>query len=55
MLPDIEIARQARLLPISEIAARAGLEEGEYEPYGRYKAKVSLDALKSRTGVPEGK
>lgn len=55
MLPDIDIARKTRLLPVSEIAARAGLEEGEYEPYGRYKAKVSLEAIKGRAGVPDGK
>jgi len=55
MLSDIEIARKARLLPMSEVAARAGLEEEEYELYGRYKAKVGLEALKSRAGVPDGK
>ena len=37
-----EIAQQAKLRPITEIAAAAGLEPDEIEPYGRYKAKVDL-------------
>ncbi len=39
---DIEIAQAAKLRPIAEIARAAGLAEDDYEPYGRYKAKVSL-------------
>lgn len=42
MLTDIEIAQNAELLPIGEIAARAGIESHELDWYGRYKAKVSL-------------
>ena len=42
---DIEIAQEAKLRPISEIAKRAGIDEKYLEYYGRYKAKVSLDAL----------
>ncbi|MCK9176673.1 MAG: formate--tetrahydrofolate ligase [Clostridiales bacterium] len=42
---DIEIAQEAKLQPISEIAKRAGIDEKYLEYYGRYKAKVSLDAL----------
>jgi len=38
MKSDIEIAQAARPLPITEIAARAGLTEDELELYGRYKA-----------------
>lgn len=42
---DIEIAQEAELLPIDEIAGRAGIPEQYLEHYGRYKAKVSLAAL----------
>jgi formate--tetrahydrofolate ligase len=45
MLTDIEIAQAARLHRIEEIAERAGIAEGFLEPYGRSKAKVSLDAI----------
>jgi formate--tetrahydrofolate ligase len=40
---DIEIAQAARLKPIREIAESLGLEPDDYEPYGRNKAKVSLE------------
>lgn len=42
MKTDIEIADQAEMLPIKDIAARIGLNEDQIEPYGRYKAKISL-------------
>lgn len=42
---DIEIAQEAKLQPIDEIAKRAGIKQEYLEHYGRYKAKVSLDAL----------
>ncbi|MGJ3649838.1 formate--tetrahydrofolate ligase [Sphingomonas sp. GlSt437] len=45
MLTDIEISRAARLHPIADIAAKAGLPEAAIEPYGRYKAKVDVGAL----------
>lgn len=45
MKSDLEIARQAKLRPIDEIAATLGIEDRELEHYGRYKAKVSLDIL----------
>ncbi|MBN1390858.1 MAG: formate--tetrahydrofolate ligase [Candidatus Thermoplasmatota archaeon] len=45
MLSDIEIAQQATLAPIEEIAEKAGLKEGEYTPWGSYKAKVELSVL----------
>ena len=45
MATDIEIARAARLLPIDEIAARAGIPLETIEPYGRYKAKLPAAAL----------
>ncbi len=50
MLSDIEIAQQAKLIPIDDLAQSLGLTKEEYSPYGRDKAKVSLD-----TSSPNGK
>jgi formate--tetrahydrofolate ligase len=44
-LTALEIARKATLLPITEVAAGMGIGEDLLEPYGRYIAKVSLDAV----------
>jgi formate--tetrahydrofolate ligase len=52
---DLEIAQAAKLKPISEIAASLGIEEGELEQYGRYKAKVSLNVLDRLRDRPDGK
>ena len=43
---DIEIAQASEMLPITEVAAAAGIEERYLEQYGRYKAKVDLQLLK---------
>ncbi|AKH42053.1 formate--tetrahydrofolate ligase [Altererythrobacter atlanticus] len=45
MPTDIEIARQATLKPITEVAAKAGVPDEALIPYGKYKAKVDRDAL----------
>ena len=45
---DIQIAQEATMLPISEVAARAGLSEDMLEPYGRTKAKVDIHSLSDR-------
>jgi formate--tetrahydrofolate ligase len=45
---DIEIAQAAKLRPIADVAAELGLAEDEVEFYGRYKAKVSLQAIERR-------
>ena len=55
MLSSLEIAQQATLRPIAEIAADAGLEPDEIEFYGSYKAKVNLSALDKRESVADGK
>ena len=55
MLSDIEIAQNATLKPISEIAKKIGLKADEYEPYGRYKAKITDDFLKRMSGKKDGK
>ena len=41
MLTDIEIAQQAKMLKITEIANNLGISEDDIEPYGHYKAKVT--------------
>lgn len=55
MLTDIEIAQQTRLKPISEIAEKIGLTQDEYEPYGKYKAKITDEFLKRMENKPDGK
>lgn len=52
---DIEIAQEAVMKPIKEIADQLNLQEDEWEPYGRYKAKISLDVMKRLQGQPDGK
>lgn len=42
MLSDIEIAQQAQLRPINQVAAELGLTEDHVEPYGKYKAKIDF-------------
>ena len=44
-MKDVEIARNTKLEKISEIAEKIGITEEELEPYGRYKAKISLKAF----------
>ena len=55
MPTDIEISRAANMLPIGEIAARLGIPDEAVEPYGRTKAKISLDWLATRRGGSQGK
>ena len=45
---DIAIAQAARLRPIADVAAEAGLGPDEFLPYGRYKAKITAEALAAR-------
>ncbi|MBK7664430.1 MAG: formate--tetrahydrofolate ligase [Sterolibacteriaceae bacterium] len=52
---DIEIAQRARLKRIGEIAARLDIPEAHLEPYGHYKAKLSLDYIDGLAGKPDGK
>ena len=53
---DIEIAQAAEMRPIVEIAEdKLGIEAAHLEPYGHYKAKVSLDYVKSLADKPDGK
>ena len=55
MKSSLEIAQEAELQLIDQIAERAGLQPGEVEPYGRYKAKVSLSSIDRMASVPDGK
>jgi len=53
---DIEIAQAARMRPILEVAReRLGIAPEDLEPYGHYKAKVSLDCIKGLQDRPNGK
>lgn len=52
---DIEIAQSATMLPISEIARKHGILEDELEHYGKYKAKISFDAMKRLESKEDGK
>ena len=55
MKTDIEIAQEARMKPITQIAAQLGLEEESVIPYGRYKAKIDHRLLEDRADRPDGK
>ena len=55
MLSDIEIAKQAKMLKISEIAKKLGITEEEYEPYGHYKAKLTESLYEKTKDKPDGK
>ena len=55
MPSSLEIAQEAELRPITEIAEAAGLLPEEYEPYGRYKAKIDLSVLERLAGKADGK
>ncbi|HEX3653579.1 MAG TPA: formate--tetrahydrofolate ligase [Rhizomicrobium sp.] len=52
---DIEIARAAKMQPISEIAAKLDIPSTAIEPYGRTKAKISLDYIEQLRDRPDGK
>jgi formate--tetrahydrofolate ligase len=52
---DIEIAREAKKLPIQEVGAKLGIGEKELVPYGHDKAKVSADYIASLRDKPDGK
>ena len=52
---DIEIARQAKMKPIRDVAAKLGIPDEHLIPYGHTKAKVSMDFVKSMGGKTDGK
>ncbi|MHC1717326.1 MAG: formate--tetrahydrofolate ligase [Acidaminococcaceae bacterium] len=55
MLTDIEIAQQAKMLPITEVAKKLGIAENDIEMYGRYKAKLSMDLIRNLEAKKAGK
>ena len=55
MLTDIEIAKQADIKPISDIAEKLGISADELEFYGKYKAKLPLSMLKKYENKEDGK
>jgi len=55
MLSDIQIAQKATMKRITEVASRLGIADDYLEPYGHYKAKISLDYVDSLKGKPDGK
>ncbi len=55
MLSDIEIAQQAEMLKITEIAKSLGVSEEDIEPYGHYKAKLSEALFKKTADKQDGK
>ncbi|MDE7270321.1 MAG: formate--tetrahydrofolate ligase, partial [Acetatifactor sp.] len=55
MKTDIEIAQEAKLKPIAEVAATVGIPGEALEFYGKYKAKLSDTYLKELEGRPDGK
>ena len=55
MLSDIEIAQEAKMLPIKEVAETLGISEDELELYGKYKAKLSEELINRLQSRPDGK
>ncbi|MCD8327693.1 MAG: formate--tetrahydrofolate ligase [Ruminococcus sp.] len=55
MLTDIEIAQNAKMLKITEVAKNLGIAEEDIEPYGHYKAKLSENLFKKTADKPDGK
>lgn len=55
MLSDVEIAQNAKMKSIDKIAKKIGLSDDDIEMYGKYKAKISLDALKRAESNEDGK
>lgn len=55
MFSDIEIARSVKMKNIADVASDYGIAEDDLEMYGKYKAKLSEEFLKSRKGIKRGK
>ena len=55
MASDIEIAQQAKMQRVTQVAAKLGIADEHLEPYGHYKAKISLDYLNTLKDKPDGK
>ena len=55
MKTDIEIAQEAKMLPIKDVAASIGIDEDDLELYGKYKAKISDELIQKSKNNPDGK
>ena len=55
MKSDIEIAQEAKMIPIKEVAAQLGMTEDDLELYGKYKAKISDELINRVKDRPDGK
>ncbi len=55
MLTDIEIAQQAKMNPIVDVANGLGLTDDDIELYGKYKAKITMEKIKELESKPDGK
>ena len=55
MLSDIEIAQQVKMLPVTEIAEKLGIDQEDLELYGKYKAKLSYDLIRKVEDRKPGK
>ncbi len=55
MKTDVQIAQEAKMQPIVEIAANLGLSEDDLELYGKYKAKIHLDVMDRYKDAPDAK
>ncbi len=55
MKTDVQIAQEANMLPIKEVASTIGLTEDDLELFGKYKAKISMEKIKALETKPDGK
>lgn len=55
MKTDIQIAQEAKILHIKEVAAKINLSEDDYDQYGKHKAKLNLEILKKNSDKKDGK
>lgn len=55
MKTDVEIAQEAQMLPIKDVASTIGLSEDDLELYGKYKAKISMEKMKELETKSNGK
>ena len=55
MKSDIQIAQEATMQPIKEVAASIGIAEDDIELYGKYKAKISDELIEQSKNNPDGK
>ena len=55
MLTDIQIAQQTKMEPIVDVAAKVGLTPDDLDMYGKYKAKINIEAIQRLKSNPDGK